>query len=506
MAVTRLGAAGLDRLPPEVARPAYDRAALPVGIVHLGLGAFHRAHQAVYTDDVLNGEPGPFGICGVSLRSPGVRDRLAPQDGLYTVAERSGGERLRVVGCLKQMLVGPEDPAQVVPRIARPGIAVVSLTVTEKGYCHDPASGTLDPDHPDIRHDLAEPARPRSAIGVLVAGLEARRLAGLAPPTVVSCDNLPSNGRTLRRVALAFAALRDDRLARWIEGEVAFPGTMVDRIVPATTAQDATRIAAALGADDAAPVVCEPFRQWVIEDAFSGPRPAWERAGAELVGDVAPYEEMKLRLLNGSHSALAYLGYLAGFEHVFEVMQAPELVAFMRRMMVLEVAPTLDVPTDLDAYQASLVERFANRALAHRTQQIAMDGSQKLPQRLLGTVRDQLRAGGPIRHLSLAVAAWMRYAAGRDEQGRPIPVADPLADRFRQVAALAGNDPAPLAAGFLDLHEVFGDDLPGDARFVAAVTDALRALLERGARAAVAEAVATPPMPHRAGQISGDLA
>jgi fructuronate reductase len=278
----RLAPAHLERLPQDCGRPAYERARLPVGIVHLGLGAFHRAHQAVYTEDALGAAPGPFGICGVSLRSPAVRDRLAPQDGLYSVLTRSAaGERLRVVGCLRELLVGPDDPAAVPRRIADPQIAVVSLTVTEKGYCHDPASGALRADHPDIRHDLARPAAPRSVPGVLVAALAQRRAAGLAPPTVVSCDNLPGNGATLRGVVLAFAALRDPHLARWIEGEVAFPCTMVDRIVPAPTADDLAAVAARLGLEDAAPVVAEPFGQWVIEDRFCGPRPAWEQAGAE---------------------------------------------------------------------------------------------------------------------------------------------------------------------------------------------------------------------------------
>jgi fructuronate reductase len=488
---TRLTPASLERLPGEVERPRYERARLAVGIVHLGLGGFHRAHQAVYTDDALATAFGPFGIAGVSLRSPGVRDRLAPQAGLYTVALRSAAaERLRVIGCLKELLVAPEDPAAVVRRIADPAVAIVSLTVTEKGYCHDPASGALAVDHPDIQHDLAEPERPRSALGTLLAGLDRRRRQGSAPPTVLCCDNLPSNGRTLRGVTLAFAALRDEALAKWIEGAVAFPCTMVDRIVPATTAADVQSLAARLGLEDAAPVVAEPFRQWVIEDRFAGPRPAWEAVGAELVADVAPFEEMKLRLLNGSHSALAYLGGLAGLEHIADVVREPDFATFMRRMMAEEVAPTLPVATDLGAYQARLLERFANPAIRHRTAQIAMDGSQKLPQRLLGPIRDQLRAGGPIRHLTLAVAGWMGHAAGRDEPGRTIALADPLADRLRAIAASAGADPAALTTGFMALHEVFGEDLPRQPRFTAAVTAWLESLLTRGARATVADCIA----------------
>jgi fructuronate reductase len=300
----------------------------------------------------------------------------------------------------------------------------------------------------------------------------------------MSCDNLPANGHTLRGLVIGLADRRDAALARWIEGEVAFPCSMVDRIVPATTAADIARIDAALGVHDAAPVVCEPFRQWVIEDRFAGPRPAWESAGAELVADVAPYEEMKLRLLNGSHSALAYLGFLAGFEHVFEVMAVPAFASFVRRMMA-EVAPTLRVEADLEAYQANLILRFANPALLHRTRQIAMDGSQKLPQRLLEPIRDRLRAGGAIDHLCLAVAGWIRYASGRDEHGQPIDVADPLAPRFAAIAAEAGRDAVALAQGFFAIGEVFGTDLPADRRFTAPVTRHLAALLTRGSRATV---------------------
>jgi fructuronate reductase len=488
--VERLNQSIVAGLPSRVHRWRYDRSALPPGIVHLGVGAFHRAHQAVYTELALEQAWGPWGICGVSLRRPGVRDRLMPQDGLYTVVERDGdAEQLRVIGCLGQLLVAPEDPDAVVERVAAPESAVISLTITEKGYCHDPATGRLNFEHPAIRHDLAAPERPRSAVAMLVAGLARRRSRQIPPPTVLSCDNLPANGRTLRALVIEFAARRDEALARWIEREVGFPGTMVDRIVPATTEADIAQVAGKLAVHDAAPVVCECFRQWVIEDGFVGPRPAWELVGAEIVADVAPYEEMKLRLLNGSHSALAYLGYLAGFEHVFAVMAEPDFVAFVRGMMA-EVAPALHVPTDLDAYQTTLIARFANPALAHRTSQIAMDGSQKLPQRLLAPIRDRLRSGAPIDHLCLAVAGWIRYAAGRDEQGRPIEVADPLAARFAAIAAEAGRDPGALTQGFLGLAEVFDADLPRDPRFVALLTGQLRSLIGRGARATIADCIA----------------
>lgn len=481
----RLSPAICATLPANVRQPSYRRDALSCGIVHLGVGAFHRAHQAVYTDLALEQAFGPWGIWGASLRRPDMRDRLTPQDGLYGVLQRDTRDEVQVVGCLKEVLVAPERPATVVEYLAAAGTHIVSLTVTEKGYCHDPATGRLDEDHPDIRHDLATPDTPRSAIGLLVAGLARRRARRLGPPTVMSCDNLPTNGSTLRGLVITFAARRDEALARWIEREVAFPGSMVDRIVPATTPGDIQRIDAALGVHDAAPVVCEPFRQWVIEDRFAGPRPAWEAAGAELVADVAPYEEMKLRLLNGSHSAIAYLGALAGHEHVSEVVAVPEFASFVQRLMA-EIAPTLHVPTDLDLYRATLMQRFANPALRHRTSQIAMDGSQKVPQRLLAPIRDCLRAGAPIDHLSIAVAGWIRHASGPDEQGRAVDVVDPLAARFAAVAGEAGSDPAALARGFLAISEVFGTDLPGDPRFTEPLTAWLSSLLTQGVRATIA--------------------
>ena len=485
----RLSLATLSRLPAAAVRPGYDPRGLRPGIVHLGIGAFHRAHQALYVEEALAAAPGDWGIVGVSLRSPGVRDRLAPQDGLYTLVERGPeADRLRVIGCVREVLFAPADPAAVVARIADPATRIVSLTVTEKGYCHDPATGRLDEDHPDIRHDLERPDRPRSAVGVLVRGLARRRAAAGPPLTVLCCDNLPHNGATVAGIVRAFAALADPTLVAWIDDHVAFPSTMVDRIVPATTEADVRAVGRALGVEDLAPVVGEPFRQWVIEDRFAGPRPAFEAAGAQFVADVTPYETMKLRLLNGSHSALAYLGYLGGYEYVAQAVADPAYRAFVRALMDEEVAPTLTLPpgVDLAGYTASLLERFANPRMAHRTWQIAMDGSQKLPQRLLGTVRDNLAAGRPIPRLALAVAAFLRYAAGVDEQGRPIDVRDPLAARLE---ALAVGDPAAQARAMLGVREIFGEDLAADPRFVEPVSRALVRLWREGARAAVARVV-----------------
>jgi len=492
----RLSLATLGGLPPAIARPGYDPGRTGVGIVHLGIGAFHRAQTAVYTDDALAQEAGDWGICGVSLRSPDARDRLAPQDGLYTSVEKSPrGIGRRVIGSVREVLFLGDERERIQRRLAAAATRIVSLTVTEKGYCHDPATGRLNFAHPDIVHDLAEPGEPLSAVGQIVAALAERRANNARAFTVLCCDNLPHNGALLAGLVVALAGQRDAALARWIEVSASFPSTMVDRIVPATTERDIADNDRALELHDAAPVVHEPFKQWVIEDRFVGGRPAWERAGVQFVSDVAPFEAMKLRLLNASHSAFAYLGYLAGHEFIYQVAAQPAFVAFMRALMRDEVAPTLKLParTDVAAYQDALVERFANPALPHRTQQIAMDGSQKLPQRLLGTVRDNLAAGRKIDLLALAVAGWMRYAAGIDETGGEIKVSDPMAPELARIAAAHRADPRALGKALLGVRAIFGQDLPDDSRFATAVTDWLELLYAEGAARAVQRAVRSSP-------------
>ena len=490
---TKLSAATLDRVPRSVARPAYAVDTLGIGIVHVGIGAFHRAHQAMYTDDALGQVPGTWGICGVSLRSPDVRDRMMPQDGLYTAIEKSpAGVRRRIVGSVREVLFLPDAREQVRERLAARDTRIISLTVTEKGYCHQPATGRLDASHPDIVHDLQNPAAPRSVPGLLVAALDERRRAHGAPLTVVCCDNLPQNGALVAGIVVAFANLRDPSLAEWIGREIAFPSTMVDRIVPATTADDIAQNDAALQVADAAPVVHEPFAQWVIEDRFAAGRPAWDLAGAAFVHHVEAYESMKLRLLNASHSAFAYLGYLAGHEFIYQVAAQPEFVAFMRRFTADEVTPALVAPPgiDLAEYRETLVRRFANPALPHRTQQIAMDGSQKLPQRILATVRDNLAEDRSVELASLAVAGWMRYVYGEDEQGRPISVSDPLAREFAALAGRHRGHPAGFAQGLLGLRAVFDEDLHNEPRFAGPVTRWLTNLFAEGAAKTVAKAIA----------------
>jgi fructuronate reductase len=491
--VTRLSLASLPSLPPGIARPAYDVGAVDVGIVHLGIGAFHRAHQAIYTDDALASAGGRWGICGVSLRSADVRERMTPQDGLYTSIEKSPqGIRRRVVGSVREVLFHGAEHERVWQRLTASETHIVTLTVTEKGYCHEPATGRLNVDHPDIAHDLRALDAPRSVVGLLVAALDARRRSHGVPLTIVCCDNLPQNGALVCGLAVSFATLRDAALANWISREIAFPSTMVDRIVPATTEDDIAQNDAALGVDDRAAVVHEPFIQWVIEDRFAVDRPAWDAAGALFVHEVDPYESMKLRLLNASHSAFAYLGFLAGHEFIYQVAAQRDFVAFMRRFTADEVSPALVPPPgiDLAAYRDALVRRFANPALPHRTQQIAMDGSQKLPQRILATVRDNLAANRSIELATLAVAGWMRYVYGEDEQGRRIDVSDPLAPTFASLAAAHRRDPAGFAQALLALRAIFDEDLHNEPRFTAPVTRWLVQLFTDGAAKTVARAVA----------------
>ncbi len=435
----RLSTATLDRLPAAVARPSYDRSRVKRGVVHLGIGAFHRAHQAAIFEQALAAGDLRWGITGVSLRSAGVRDQLAPQDGLYTLVVRDGeGERLQVIGAVMDVLVAPEDPAAVVAALVSADTHIVTLTITEKGYKLDRATGTLQAGDPDVGHDLASLDAPRTAPGFLVAGLAARHAAGTGPMTIVSCDNLPHNGTLLRDAVLAMAAAHDANLRDWIAATVTFPQTMVDRIVPATTPADIAALANTLGVEDHAMVKAEPFAQWVIEDRFAGERPDLAAFGVQLTDAVAPWEDAKLRLLNGAHSAIAYLGGLAGFDFVHEVVAQPEARAFVEALWD-ESATTLDPPAALDIarYRAALMARFANPALQHRTRQIAMDGSQKLPQRLLAPIADRRAKRQSVDALALAVAAWMRWQSGVTDTGETFAIDDPIADRLGAAIASA---------------------------------------------------------------------
>ncbi len=476
--MTRLSTAVLANLPAAVARPAYDRSKVTPGIVHLGVGAFHRAHQALMTDAVLADDP-RWGIVAASLRSPDTRDALKPQDGLYTVATLAPeGEQLCVIGAISDVIVAPEDPGRLVAAMADPRIRIVSLTVTEKGYCHDPATGGLNESHPDIVHDLANLSAPRSAPGFLLAAIVRRRQNRVPPFTVLCCDNLPSNGHTVHRVLARLADMVDPSLGDYVRDNVACPSTMVDRIVPATTDADRARVARALGVADAWPVMAEPFIQWVIEDDFPQGRPRWEFAGAEFVKDVAPFELMKLRLLNGAHSSLAYLGLPLGHEFVFQASADARLARFLEGLWA-EIRPSLPPPegVDLAEYCRRLLLRFRNPGIRHRLAQIAMDGSQKLPQRLLGTARDNIAAGRPIRHIARAVAAFALHASGVDVAGKPVEVRDPLAADMAGALDGVRREPAQALSRFFALSAVFGRDLPRQAAFTGAVEAELTAML-----------------------------
>lgn len=481
--MNRLSQACVNQLPSDVKLPSYDRAHLKPGIVHLGIGAFHRAHQAFYTEAVLNKFGGDWGIVGCSLRSPSVRDQLAPQDGLYTLVERSGdGEQLQIIGAVIKNLVGPENPAELIAVMAQPNIKIVSLTITEKGYCHDPATGDLNEAHPDIAHDVQHLDNPKSAIGFIVAALFARFKAGTKSFTVLSCDNLPNNGEVLEKVVLQFAAKISEELVAWIKKNTCFPSTMVDRIVPATTDDNRQDIESRLGVRDEGVVIAEPFSQWVIEDKFSDGRPEWDQVGALLVDDVRIFEKIKLRLLNGAHSIMAYSGYLSGFDYISEVMNEPAFVAMIKTYMAREAGETINAPVgfDIEAYKQQLRDRFSNKALKHRTWQIAMDGSQKLPQRLLESLRVQLKTSGHIDIICLGVAAWIRYISGVDEKGNAIEVSDPFAAELRAVCDEHVASIEQRVRAIVGISKIFGDDLAQEERFINGTIDWLKSFYEQG--------------------------
>lgn len=455
-------------------KPNYNRSNIKIGIVHLGIGAFHRAHQAVYIDNLLNDAP-QWGILGVSLRSQTTANALNPQNNLFTVATNSArGQDNRIIGSVLNVITAPDNPQAVLDALTAPTTKIVSLTITEKGYCHDPATGNLDPKHPDITADLTTPSAPKTAAGYIVEALRIRRTNGTKPFTVLSCDNLPMNGQTTQKVVLQYAALCNADLTNWIEQNVTFPSTMVDRIVPATTDENSSQISQAIGLEDAWPVMAEPFCQWVIEDNFCNDRPSYEAVGAQLVDDVEPYELMKLRMLNGSHSTIAYLGYLAGHKTVADVMGDQKFETLIKNMMTNEIIPSLDLPNEnLPAYAAQLIERFKNPALNHLTWQIAMDGSQKLPQRILDTIRDNMAANRPYDTLAKCVAGWMQYATANDLQGNDIDVRDPLADQLKTIGQELNTQ--KMVKAYASIPSIF-DDLADNQAFLEKVTNALLGL------------------------------
>jgi len=476
----------IDRLPAEVQRPTYDRSNLKTRMVHIGFGAFHRAHQALCSDKLAE-QGSDWGYCEVNLNSGNLIQALREQNLLYTLTEMADDSlQTRVIGVITQALHGKSDGIEaVINAMSQPEVAIVSMTVTEKGYCHQPASGNLNPDHPDIVHDLQNPDSPRSLPGLILAAIRRRRKQDLPAFSVMSCDNMPENGHVIRNVIVQLAQYQDPALADYIQQHITFPSTMVDRIVPAMTDAAFAALNARLGCSDPVAVEAEPFFQWVIEDNFVNGRPAWEKAGAELVSDVLPYEEMKLRMLNGSHSFLAYLGFLAGYEYISDCMADPHFRAAARSLMVDEQAPTLRTQgVDLNAYADSLIARYENRAIKHRTGQIATDGTQKLPQRMLDSLRWHLQRGSDCDLLLLGVAGWMRYVGGIDEKGQPIEIRDPMKAQLAECVASSEEGEARVRA-LLSLREVFGDDLAQNADVVGRLTAWYNKLTAQGARTTV---------------------
>lgn len=480
-----LSSATLDDLDSRVARPAYDRSQVTASIVHFGVGGFHRAHEAMYLDRLMNdGLAMEWGICGVGALPHDRRiiDTLRSQDGLYTLVVKhpDGTREPRVVGAIVETMFAPDDPEAVVARLADPVTRIVSLTITEGGYLVNQVTGEFDASDPSIQADLAEGATPSTVFGYITAALARRRERDEAPFTVMSCDNLPDNGDVAKRMICAFARLKDPDLAAWMEAEVAFPNCMVDRITPVTSPEDIERLAQEFGVRDGWPVVCEPFTQWVLEDHFGQGRPPFERAGVQMVDDVVPYELMKLRLLNASHQALCYLGYLSGYRYAHEVCQDPLFAEFLLAYMEREGSPTLPpVPgVDLDAYRRELIDRFANPEVRDTLARLCAESSDRIPKWLVPVIRENLRTGGEIERSALVVASWARYAEGVDEKGEPIEVVDRLKDRVMAAAARQKED----ALAFIRDRDLFGG-LADDERFAAAYTAALDALHTRGARA-----------------------
>lgn len=473
----------------ELAVPAYDRAALTAGIVHFGVGGFHRAHEAMYLDRLMNdGKALDWAICGVGVMPADqrMRDALTSQDGLYTLVVKSPGGDLdaRVIGSVVEYLYAPDDPEAVIAKMASPEIKIVSLTVTEGGYNFNAVTGEFMADNPDVRHDLRSGEPPRTTFGLITAAIERRRAGNLPPFTIMSCDNIQGNGDAARRSFVAYARLRDPGLATYVAEEVRFPNSMVDRITPVTTDDDREQVRLRFGVDDLWPVVCEPFTQWALEDSFGYGRPPFEDAGVQVVPDVEPYELMKLRLLNASHQGLCYFGWLAGYRLVHEVAQDPLFARFLLAYMEREATPTLaPVPgVDLREYQHQLIDRFSNAQVRDTVARLCAESSDRIPKWVLPVIRHNLDTGGDILLSTAIVASWARYAEGADEQGEPIEVVDRLREPLMAAARRQRDEPTAFIAN----REVFGN-LVDNERFVSAYVSVLSSLHERGAKATLGD-------------------
>lgn len=477
----RLDAANLSTIPASIDRPSYDRKGLKCGIVHMSVGGFHRSHQALYIHDLMQKQPGDWLICGVGLLTNDSVNvsALEDQDVLYSILERTTkGDELKICGGIKEILHAPANPKVVLDRLMDPAIKILSLTITEKGYCYD-QKGNLDLNHPGIKSDLESPDAPRTGLGYVVTALAHRRKAGMKPFTVLSCDNLPGNGHLTQKLVLQFANQISKELADWIKDEVSFPNCMVDRITPVTTPEIVALVEQQYGIKDKWPVVCEDYRQWVLEDKFGDGRPAFENVGIQLVKDVEPYEKMKVRLLNGSHSALSYISYLMGYRRVDLAMADPLIAKFVRTYMDKDITPSVpDVPgIDLDKYKDKLIERFANKAIGDQVQRLAEDGSQKIPNAILPCIRHQLENGGSIKFAALALAGWFRYLTGVDENNEAIAIKDPMKEKMQDRIKADTKDPT----GVLGIDEIFGT-VGSNSKLIAEVRAALDSLYKKGAK------------------------
>ncbi len=465
--------------------PQYDRDTITCGIVHMSVGGFHRSHQALYIDDALNSGATNWAICGVGLL-PQDKDNiqaLADQDGLYTVLERNAeADTARVIGAMKEVMHAPSNPQAILDRLMDPAIKILSLTITEKGYCYD-TDGNLEQNNPAVKHDLGNLASPQSALGYVVSALANRKEKGMPPFTVMSCDNLPGNGHLTESLVLQFAELVNSELAGWIKENVSFPNAMVDRITPVTTDKIVEIVGNQFLINDAWPVVCEDFKQWVLEDKFSDGRPDLDKVGVQLVADVDPYEKMKVRLLNGSHSALSYISYLMGYREVDTAMADPLIAKFVRSYMDHDVTPSVpSVPgIELGPYKDKLIERFSNPAVSDQVQRLAEDGSAKIPNSILPCIAHQLENGGSIKFAALALAGWFRYLTAVDEDLKPIEIKDPRAEQLISAMKLDSRDPTHI----LGIFEIFGTKLPINTEFLAELNAAMKSLHEKGTKATV---------------------
>jgi len=480
---TKLSLANLGHVAKTASVPAYGRAGLSAGIVHFGVGNFHRAHQAIYLDDLFNlGHDHDWAIVGAGVlpSDAAMRDKLAGQDFLTTVVEQDNNRSgARVTGAMIDYLA-PGDAAATIARLADPAIRIVSLTITEGGYFIDPASGVFDPAHPAIVADAANPTAPKTVFGLILAGLKARRDKGTPPYTVMSCDNIPGNGEVTHAAVSGLARLSDPALADWIDASVAFPNGMVDRITPATGPREIGIVADAYGIEDAWPVFCEEFKQWVLEDHFPLGRPALEKVGVQFVPDVAPYEHMKIRILNGGHAAIAYPAALLDIHFVHEAMEDPDIRAFLAKLEHDEIIPVIPpVPeTDLNDYFALIERRFSNPKIADTIPRLAQDGSNRQPKFILPSTADRLARGEDVVGLALVSALWCHYLAGTTDSGKPITFNDPNIERIHAAATVAKSDPF----AFLELKDIFGA-VAGSNLFRRRFAAALTSLQQNGTRA-----------------------